>query len=41
MDTDGTIDLRGCAEFTQKEGRLADDVYTLLRTLGFKPTKHA
>ncbi len=41
MDTDGTIDLRGCAEFTQKEGQLVDDVYVLLRTLGFKPTKHA
>lgn len=41
MDTDGTIDKGGNnAEFTQKESRLAEDVYTLMRSLGYKPTKH-
>lgn len=36
MDTDGTVDYRGNAEFTQKSGKLSHDVYTLLRTLGVK-----
>lgn len=36
MDTDGYIDNRGNCEFTQKNGRLALDVYTLIRSLGFK-----
>ena len=40
MDTDGCVDLRGSCEFCQKSGRLADDVYVLLRTLGYKPTRH-
>lgn len=40
MDTDGCIDTRGTCEFCQKEGRLAGDVFVLLRTLGFKPTRH-
>lgn len=39
MDTDGTVDTRGNCEFTQKSGRLAEDVYTLLRTLGYKARK--
>ena len=40
MDTDGCVDLRGSCEFCQKSGRLANDVYILLRTLGYKPTRH-
>ena len=36
MDTDGCIDKRGNCEFTQKENQLVKDVYTLLRSLGFK-----
>lgn len=40
MDTDGTCDKRGNCEFCQKEGRLAEDVYVLLRSLGYKPTRH-
>jgi len=39
MDTDGCIDKRGNCEFTQKKGRLAEDVYILLRTLGIKARK--
>lgn len=39
MDTDGTTDKRGNCEFTQKSGQLAEDVYTLLRTLGHKARK--
>ena len=40
MDTDGTVNVSGRCEFTQKENALANDVYILLRTLGIKPTKH-
>lgn len=40
MDTDGTVDIKGRCEFCQMEGRLATDVYVLLRLLGFKPTLH-
>lgn len=40
MDTDGCVDKRGICEFTQKKGQLAEDVYVLLRSLGYKPTKH-
>lgn len=41
MDTDGYVDKwRGICEFCQKKGQLADDVYTLLRSLGYKPLKH-
>ena len=40
MDTDGCVNLRGTCEFCQKSGRLADDVFVLLRTLGYKPTRH-
>lgn len=40
MDTDGTVDVKGRCEFCQMEGRLATDVYVLLRSLGFKPTLH-
>ena len=40
MDTDGYADKRGGCEFCQKEGRLADDVYILLRSLGYKPSRH-
>ena len=41
MDTDGCVNIgRGMCEFCQKEGQLADDVYALLRTLGYKPTRH-
>lgn len=36
MDTDGCTDERGNCEFTQMEGELAKDVYTLLRSLGYK-----
>lgn len=36
MDTDGYVDSRGNCEFSQKEGQLAKDVYTLIRTLGIK-----
>lgn len=39
MDTDGCCDKRGNCEFTQKAGKLAEDVYTLLRTLGIKARK--
>lgn len=38
MDTDGSVDVKGRCEFCQMEGRLATDVYVLLRSLGFKPT---
>ena len=40
MDTDGTVETRGSCEFCQKAGQLADDVYCLLRSLGYKPTRH-
>lgn len=41
MDTDGCVNVgRGMCEFCQKKGRLADDVFVLLRTLGYKPTRH-
>ena len=36
MDTDGCVDKRGNAEFTQMKGVLADQVHILLRSLGFK-----
>lgn len=39
MDTDGTTDKRGNCEFTQKRCRLAEDVYVLMRTLGYKARK--
>lgn len=39
MDTDGCASLRGLCEFTQKKGRLAYDVYILMRSLGYKPIK--
>ena len=39
MDTDGCVDLRGNCEFTQKENKLVEDVYTLIRSLGFKARK--
>ena len=41
MDTDGSVDKRGRCEFTQMKGKLANDVYTLLRSLGYKPTIHS
>ena len=40
MDTDGYVIRRGTCEFCQKDGKLADDVFVLLRTLGYKPTRH-
>lgn len=40
MDTDGYINERGTCEFSQKTGRLADDVYVLLRSLGYKAVRH-
>ena len=40
MDTDGCVNTRGTCEFCQKDGQLANDVYVLLRTLGYKPTRH-
>lgn len=40
MDTDGSTDTRGTCEFSQKAGRLANDVYQLIRTLGYKATCH-
>lgn len=40
MDTDGYADKRGTCEFSQKAGRLARDVYQLIRTLGYKATYH-
>lgn len=40
MDTDGCVNTRGTCEFCQKAGQLANDVYVLLRTLGYKPTRH-
>ena len=40
MDTDGCVNTRGTCEFTQREGRLANDVFALLRTLGYKATRH-
>lgn len=41
MDTDGyACEERGMCEFCQKKGQLADDVYVLLRSLGYKPTRH-
>ena len=36
MDTDGCVDKRGNCEFTQKDNLLVQDVYVLLRSLGFK-----
>lgn len=39
MDTDGYVSKRGECEFTQMKGRLADDVYILLRSLGYKARK--
>ena len=39
MDTDGYTDKNGGCEFCQKKGRLADDVYVLIRSLGYKPSK--
>ena len=38
MDTDGTIDDRGQAEFTSIRRRLGEDVLELVRGLGMKPT---
>ena len=39
MDTDGCVGNRtGRCEFTQMKGQLAEDVYLLLRTLGYKAT---
>lgn len=38
MDTDGYADVKGRCEFSQNEGRLAKDVFVLLRSLGYKPT---
>lgn len=38
MDTDGSVDRRGRCEFSQMTGRLAEDVYVLLRSLGLKPS---
>lgn len=40
MDTDGTVSNVGACEFSQMKSQLVDDVYVLLRTLGYKPTKH-
>lgn len=40
MDTDGYTDKRGRCEFSQNKGQLADDVFVLLRSLGYKPTMH-
>lgn len=40
MDTDGCIDTKGRCEFCQMDGQLAEDVFVLLRTLGYKPTAH-
>ena len=40
MDTDGYINERGTCEFCQKDGRLAEDVYVLIRSLGYKATFH-
>lgn len=40
MDTDGCVNSRGTCEFCQKDGQLANDVYILLRSLGYKATRH-
>ena len=41
MDTDGSVNKdRGMCEFSQMKGQLVEDVYVLLRTLGYKPSKH-
>lgn len=41
MDSDGYVSSeRGMCEFCQKKGKLADDVFILLRSLGYKPTRH-
>lgn len=41
MDTDGCVNIgRGMCEFCQKKNQLAEDVYVLLRSLGFKPVMH-
>lgn len=41
MDTDGYVNVgRGMCEFCQKKNQLAEDVYILLRSLGFKPVMH-
>lgn len=40
MDTDGYVDKKGRCEFSQMSGRLVNDVYVLLRTLGIKATRH-
>ena len=39
MDTDGTIDTRGMATFTNTNERLIDDVYELCCSLGLSPVK--
>ena len=39
MDSDGYCDTRGRCEFAQISGQLADDVYVLIRSLGYKATK--
>jgi hypothetical protein len=39
MDTDGTIDKRGTASFTNTNERLIDDVYELCCSLGLSPVK--
>lgn len=41
MDTDGCVSERGVCEFSQMKGQLANDVYALLRSLGYKPTIHS
>lgn len=41
MDTDGCVNTRGTCEFAQNAGQLANDVFALLRSLGYKPTRHA
>lgn len=38
MDTDGTIGKNGWCSYTSTSRRLADDVYELIASLGFKPT---
>ncbi|MBR6250732.1 MAG: terminase family protein, partial [Bacteroidales bacterium] len=41
MDTDGTVGRdNGNCEFCQKEGQLAEDVYTLIRSLGYKARRN-
>jgi len=38
LDTDGTVNRRGAVEFTTTNPRLAQDVYELVSSIGFRPS---